>query len=104
MKFFPKLFNILYMSFRIIIFKKDKYTTRSFSNKNDIFAGYDMRYPLTDEKNLTQIININKNIQKKYILNKLSDPKISNLTKLNIIKQAEMYGLLNINKKKELFF
>ena len=129
MNILVKLFSLFYISFKTNILISNKYTsifmlgnnnelsnydTRfPFIQKNasifmlvntDKLPGYDMRYPLIEEKNYTEIKNINKNIQKKIILNKLLNPNISILTKIYIINQAEISGLINLNKKEEIFF
>jgi len=58
-------------------------------------SGNDMRYPSTEKINMEKII---KNIEKKKILDILTNQNISNLEKLIAIKYAEDYGLLDLSK------
>ena len=104
---FIKLLTILYLhatSLFIHNTKKNKLLgifNQSFFSESPNLSGYDMRYPLKEDRNFTKINNIYINIQKKLLLSKLCDPDMSILTKIDIIRQAEADGLLDFNKKKD---
>jgi hypothetical protein len=106
MNLFLKLLSILYLSISPIFFsnktQKLLYRSRKYLfAKDPNLSGYDMRYPLKEKRNFTEINSIHINIQKKLLLTKLCDPDISILTKITIIKEAEAAGLLDFNKKKD---
>lgn len=57
--------------------------------KNQKFNGYDERFPLKN-KNITQIIEIQKFFEKKQLLDILTDNKISNNTKILLLKDINI--------------
>jgi len=55
------------------------------NGKEKTNSGYDMRNILFDNSNNNQIINICKNFEKKNLLDKLSNPNIMSIKKLQMI-------------------
>ena len=69
---------------RYLSSKREQYFSITNIDDND---GYDHRYSLDETVNKTQINNFSENLKKIYLLQLLTDNRVSTLTKINILNE-----------------
>ena len=99
------LFSILLSLYVFKYYFNDVVKNDPFFNKNIMvpylngknIEGYDERYPLTSNINTTKLNAINEYLYKLGILQKLNNPLISDIDKIAILDQLDMYSDFTMN-------